>query len=147
LSAFDPAWDRGFNGHPTAGSPLGHKISPETRAKLSTLRKGRKASPKRLAHLVKVAPLRNDGRTRWLARIHSDPDAAREHGAKLSAAFTGKTKTPEHRAKIALGHRGKIVSPETRAKQAKAQKERFARDLAAGVPRFGRSPQSRSTTD
>jgi group I intron endonuclease len=139
LSAFDPSWERGFNGHPTAGSPLGHKASPEARAAMSASRKGRKVSPETLA---KIAPSRNEGRKRWIAKIRSDPDAAREHSAKLSAAFTGKTKSPEHRAKIRLGNLGKVVSPETRAKQAEAQKTRYARDIANSTPRFGkRSPQ------
>jgi group I intron endonuclease len=135
LSAFDPSWERGFNGYPIAGSPRGHKISPELRAKLSALRKGRKKTPE---HLAKITPSRNEGRKRWIAKIRSDPEATREHSAKLSAAFKGKTKTPEHRAKIAEGNRGKIVSPETRAKQAEAQRKRYARDIASGTPRFGR---------
>ena len=136
LSAFDLTWDRGFNGHPTAGSPLSHKASPEIRAQMSASRKGRKVSPETLA---KIEPSRNEGWKRWRTKIRSDPDAAREHSAKLSAAFTGKSKSPEHRAKISLAKTGKIVPLKTRSKQSDAQKRRYTRDVANGVPRFGRS--------
>jgi group I intron endonuclease len=138
LNAYD--WSRGLNGRPNASSPRGHKMGPEARANMSAAQKGKRFTPE---HAAKIAVARDEGRKQWLAKIRSDPEAARMHSEKLSNAFTGLKRTPEHVAKIVLAHRGKIVSPETRAKQSEAQKERYRRDTTNGASRFGRSVHPR----
>lgn len=80
---------------------IGRKHTPETIAKLSAIRCGKKRKP------------------------HSE-----ETKAKMSAASKGKTKSPEHRAKLAEAKRGKKRSPhseETRRKISEANRLAAAR--------------------
>lgn len=96
----------GYNIAPTAGSALGRKTSPETKAKLSAALKGRKAHPNLVAALT--------------GRFYSP-----ETRAKLSAAKLGKLgrkHTPEQRVARSIWQTGKKHSKETRMKMSVAQK-------------------------
>jgi hypothetical protein len=87
-------------------SKKGKKLSAETRAKRAYL-KGR---PQSEEHQQKIAEgrIRNKGKPR---KQYSD-----EYKAKMSAIKKGVKKSPEHCKKIGDIHRGKIVSAETRTK-------------------------------
>lgn len=84
---FKPFGNKGYNILPIAGSSLGHKASPETRAKLSKARMGN--------------------------TNHTGKPASPETRAKLSAVRVGRKRSLEHNHKIALARTGKPRSPET----------------------------------
>ena len=102
-----------YNISPTAGSSLGIVSSPETRAKLSLVNKGRKNGPFSTEHRANLSAAKKGKR-----RGPPSP----EHRAKISASNKGKTQSPEHRAKISAAKKGKTHSPETRAKMSEAHR-------------------------
>jgi group I intron endonuclease len=59
---------------------------------------------------------RNGYNIRAVAESNRGVVASQATRLRMSAALTGKKKSPEHCANIGLGHKGKLVSPETRAK-------------------------------
>lgn len=46
---------RGLNAYPTAGSPLGRKVTPETKAKMSAAHRGKKYSPRTDEHRTRLS--------------------------------------------------------------------------------------------
>ena len=131
---------------PTAGSRLGSKHSPETRAKMSASQQNR-------------APVSEETRAKLSAAARNRPPLSAEHRAKLSAAMTGKklgpysaqrranmsagAKTakrgtrgplsPEHRANLSAALKGKKLAPftaEHRANMSAASKAQWARRKA-----------------
>ncbi|TIT91089.1 MAG: hypothetical protein E5W59_12595, partial [Mesorhizobium sp.] len=68
------------------------------------------------------------------------PPRSQEHRAKLSAALTGKAKSPEHMAALQAGRQKQTYSDARRAKVSASLKAAYARGLAAGQcpARFGR---------
>lgn len=96
-----PFGHRGFNIERVAGSPLGRKHTPESRAKLSAAKKGKPNPHPGNNYSVRGRPL------------------SLEHRSKISAAHRGKPGTnlgkkytPEHRSKISNSLRGRKSSPE-----------------------------------
>lgn len=77
---------------------LGHKATPETRAKLSTALKGN---------------------TIWLGKTHSE-----ETRKKLRDFNKGKVLSEEHRARMGASRKGRVHSDETRIKLSAAAKNR-----------------------
>jgi group I intron endonuclease len=75
--------ERGFNRSPTAGSPLGTKHSPETRAKHSAARKGKTMPPR-----------------------------SKEHRARIAAAKLGTKRSIESRSKQGRTTKGRPISAE-----------------------------------
>lgn len=98
-------WPNGYNIHAGGRNPplsdatkekirqahLGRKASPETRAKMSALRKGRKLSPQ-----------------------HAD--AVRRADRSHVIPRRGFTISDKQKAQISVVHKGKVLSPETKAK-------------------------------
>ena len=128
IEAFDSA-RRGFKTLPKAGSPLGVKASPETRAKISAALRGKPKSPEARAkcgafwrgkkqspeHRAKNAT-GNRGRKR-----------SAETRAEIGAAHQGQKRGPmseEWKSKIGAASRGHTVSDESRAKNAAALRGR-----------------------
>ncbi len=113
IDAFQTADDRyGYNIAPKAGSSLGIKRRPETRAKVSAANLGRKDSPE----------VRAKKSASHVGTKHSD-----ETRAKMSISLIAANARPEVKAKIAAALRGIKRSDETRAKVAAATKEAMAR--------------------
>jgi len=99
-----------YNNSPTAGSALGVKHMPETRAKMSAVQIGKKLSPATRAKI---------------SAAHLGKKLSPEHCAKLSAARLGKNRppfTPKTLAKMSEAQLGKKHTPETRAKISAAKK-------------------------
>jgi len=82
-------------------SMLGHKHTPEMRAKMSAARRGHRYTP--------------ETRARLSAALKGHV-VSPETRAKMSAAKRRHVFSPETRAKISAANRGRVVSPETRAK-------------------------------
>ncbi len=95
----------GFNVCCTAGSLLGTKRTPETRAKISRKSKGRTHSPETRA----LISAQNKG------RIHGP-----ETRAKVSLALKARIYTPEMRANISRSAKGRTPSEESRTKNREA---------------------------
>lgn len=117
--SFDPAC--GYNISPTAGSCLGCKHTPETRAKVSAAGKGRKCPPFSSEHRAKMSAAKK-GKAPPLATLAAAWAAnvgrvkTPEECAKISAAHIGKKPSSETRAKLSAAHKGRKLSPEHRAK-------------------------------
>lgn len=113
IDAFQTADDKyGYNIAPRAGSSLGIKRRPETRAKVSAANRGRKDS----------AEARAKKSASHVGTKHSD-----ETRAKMSISLSAANARPEVKAKISAALRGIKRSDETRAKVAAATKEAMAR--------------------
>jgi group I intron endonuclease len=115
---------RGFNVHPTAGSPLGKKASAETRARMSALRLGKKLPPFTAEHRAKISAARLGTKassetkakmTAFRAGRKLGPQSA-EHIAKLSAVRRGRVRSLESRMKQSASSKGRKLSPEHAAK-------------------------------
>ena len=115
IDKFDSANPKtGYNICKIAGSCRGRKQSPETLAKLSKIRTGRKASEetkKRMSEALLNMPKETRDRVN---ASHKSPSP--ETRAKISAALKGKPNT---------SNIGKVNSPETRAKISAALKEYY----------------------
>ncbi len=100
------------------------KRSPETRAKLSAIKKGRKLTPEHRAKIAEGGRGRSpSAETRAkLSAAHRGRAKSPEHCANMSKAQMGKTLSPEHIAKVAAAQRGSKRSEETRAKMAVSNK-------------------------
>lgn len=115
------------HGHPLTNTYFGSEgtgiIPPETRAKLSAVKKGKKAPPGTGAKISAA----NKGRTRSPEEIAKSSAALRgrtfsqEAKDKLAAASTGKTHTPETKAKLSAISLGKKHTPEAIAKMSAAK--------------------------
>lgn len=128
--------ENGFNIAPTAGSCLGMKHTPETRAKVSAALRGRPVSDRTIAAL----------RERNKNRIYSD-----EQRQKLSEVAKTRGAKPETRIKLSEAAKrqmqeGRSVnfvastknkSPETRARMSEAQKGRVLTEERREVLRKG----------
>ena len=110
----------------------GRKLSPETRAKISAAKTGKKRGPLSAEHraniaaAMKVRKLGAEHRRNISAALKgrkSGPLSA-EHRANIAAANKGRKKSPEHVAKIAAANRGRLVSAETRDKMSAVRKGR-----------------------
>lgn len=116
----------GYNVSPTAGSPLGVKHTPETRAKLSAIRKGWVVSEATKLKLSEV--LTGKKRTdamKLAASIHrKGKKQPPELIAKRAAALTGRKMSPESIAKTASANRGVPKSDEARRRMSDAAKGR-----------------------
>jgi len=91
----------------------GYSHTPETRAKLSRARTGKKASVETRTKMSRSQIKRfekSEEREKFLGRRHSV-----ESIAKMSAAHRGHKHTPEARAKISATHKGYKFTPEHRA--------------------------------
>lgn len=130
---------RGLNIHPTAGSPLGTKVSSETRAKMSAQRKGKKRPPFSAEHRANIAAARRFTKL-------SEETRAKQSAAKLGRKLGPQTK--EHKENLSAAHKGRKRSIESRIKQGLTTKgrklppERLARHREILVAR-NRSPENR----
>ena len=127
MATYD-AVDNGYNVRRDPSTNKGVVVSPETRAKLSRLHKGRKATDATRAKMslackgrdmsekVKVSADRRRGKPL--------PKTTRD---KIATALTGVSKSPEHVAKVAEAQKGKTVSAETRKKISEAQRQNTVR--------------------
>ena len=104
-----------YNIVPHAGSPRGHKLSLETRAKMSASLVGHTRNLGRFPSIetrIKMSEAQ--------IKRNQDYKVSPETRAKLSAANMGNksalgaVRSPETRAKISQSKRGKILSPEHR---------------------------------
>ena len=125
MDFFAPA----YNGRPIANSPLGTKVSAETRAKMSAAHKGLVFSAEHRANLSASAQGRiiSDDQKKHLSKCNTGKTYSKVTRDKLSAALMGNTRaantkfTPEERArrsKFMVGNKfasGKQYSPEERA--------------------------------
>ena len=103
-----------YNLTPTAGSSLGVKHTPETRARMSEANKGKTISPEHLAALVagrKGKPLTDAHKAAIRAKAIGRT-CSEEAKAKLRAANLGKKLTADTRAKISAGNTGKPCGPQ-----------------------------------
>lgn len=105
----------GYNVNPAAGSNLGRRLSPKTRALLSAVRKG--------------VPLPLSG-FRRLGR-----KATQQHRENISAALKGKVRSIQHRERISASKRGIALSADTRAKMSAVRigKKQSAETIAKRV--------------
>ena len=127
LDTVKPFSRKGFNVDRVAGSPLGRKHTPETRAKLREInlgkpgtRLGAKATPESRAKMS----------ASHLGKPHSEA-----HRRKVSEARTGKTHRQETKEKIRQAKLGHAVSEATRAKLSAASKNQ-SRDPAMYASRM-----------
>jgi group I intron endonuclease len=129
LGAASPT--KGFNGYPIAGGPRGHKASPETRARMSTAKKGKPLRPFSEAHKEAIRRARmgtkasdeskakqsaiRKGRplgpfseshkqalSRSMAGIRKGKNLAPEHARKVRAVLAARNATPEMRRATAI---------------------------------------------
>jgi len=98
----------GYNLAPTAGSNWGIRASDETKAKMSTTRKGRPAP--------------------W--RLNNGHPHTEETKAKMSQSKLGKKMSLETKKKMSVIASARVRSPETRAKQAASLKAAHARRIS-----------------
>lgn len=115
----------GYNTRWRPDSNLGIKHSAQSRKNMGDSRRGKKFSPE---HCAKMSEVMKGRDTSKMVKISADnrrgkplPEVTR---AKVSAALTGKPKSPEHVAKVAAAHLGATRSAETRAKISAVQKGR-----------------------
>lgn len=102
----------------------GVEMTPEIRAKIGDVKRGRKQGPLSPEHRAKISAA-NRGKKKG--------PRSPEHCAKLSEAKRGKKLSPEHCAKLAEVRRGKKrrpFSPEHCAKLSEAHRQRHARERA-----------------
>jgi group I intron endonuclease len=104
-----------------AGSRLGSKYTEESRALLSSIRKGKPRSEAQLAHLARMTEA-NRGRVKGPL-----PDVVRE---KIRATLQGRTLPEEHKAAIGRSHRGMKRPPFTEQHK-QAMRDGWARRRAA----------------
>lgn len=139
-----------YNTYRVAGSPLGFRHTPETRARMSVAQIGNQNSlgykhsdehrRKNAAAMMgnkyalggKHTPAQNAAKSAALMGNqrclgHRPTLAAR---ARMSVAQRGRTITPEHRAKISATMMGRKFTPEHRAKLSAAMVARFKRPEA-----------------
>jgi group I intron endonuclease len=133
---------------------LTHEHSPETRAKLADLQRGKIASPETRAKMSKAGRdkvLSPETRAK-ISLAHRGKVFSPETRAKLSEANRGKKRAPvsaETRAKIAEANRGRIPSLETRARMSEAKRgmmhslETRAR-MSEAKRGKGKSPETRA---
>jgi group I intron endonuclease len=100
---------RGYNMHPVAGRPLGHKWSVEARMAQSARMLGRKLGKYPASHGASVSARRTGIK------------ASAETRAKMSAVRMGRKLSEETRAKISAAKMGRKRSPETCAKMSIAR--------------------------
>jgi group I intron endonuclease len=112
-----------YNILPIAGSWLGHKHTPESRAKMSQSMTGRKCSPRSLEYRAK------------LGAAHKGKKFSPEHIANMSKSRIGKPSpkrgmpmSESQKAKLSKAHKGKILTPEHRAHIADAGRGRKLND-------------------
>lgn len=108
----------GYNIAPIAGSLLGYKHSPESRAKMSAVGRGKKRSPETRAKMSAASmgkTMPRDGVEKSAAAkrgVRHSPEAR----AKMSAAGRGRKHSPEHNANVSAALRGRVVSRDAIAK-------------------------------
>jgi len=117
-------------------------VSPETRAKLSEVGRGRKLTPEQKAVLIEARrkiPMSDESRQKLIernkARVYSE-----EHKAKSSVMLIAYNKsragvplTLERRLQLSRFHSGRKVSEETRARMREAARETWRR-RRSGLP-------------
>jgi group I intron endonuclease len=120
----------GMNISPTAGSLLGHRLSDESKQRMSDAAKGKKKTPEHAANIrngllgrTMTPEQRQKMRDARLGRKFKPHSA--ETKAKMSAAALGRRFTPEHREKLAAAKRGRKLPPETIARMSAAHKARL----------------------
>lgn len=154
IAAYRAAGSRLVNGTAGGDGLPGFRHAPETRARMSAQRTGRKPAPSAVAKVVayhtgrKRTPeacarmsaaqrsmkrtLSAEQREKMRAATAGKPKTA-DHRAKIAAASrgnkanAGRTFPPEHRANISAALKGKPKSPEARARMSAAAKARWAR--------------------
>lgn len=121
----------------TAGSALGVKRSPESRAKMSAAKKGKARGPHTIETRLKIGaahrgvPLSEQHKAK-LSAAHIGKVLSVEARAKLSAARMGNTNSAgvhpssETRARLSAARMGKKHSPETIAKLSAARRARVS---------------------
>ena len=120
----------GFNVHPNASGPRGHKMSAEIKAAFSAARKGRLKGPQSAEHRANLSAARMgskwsmEDRAKMSARLMGKPrpEATR---AKMRDVLTQRNKTPEMRAvsaKNGAASKGRKPTLEARAKMSAAGK-------------------------
>jgi group I intron endonuclease len=128
----------GFNMHPRAGGPRGHKFSEQIRAALSATRKGRKMRAPRtkehLANLKLAASQRGLGWRAKLSAIASSPErlaalADRNRSAKMRAITAKRNRSPEMLAVVS-----RPKSTQHRAALSAAAKARWRNARQAELP-------------
>ena len=125
----------GYNIYPTAGSPLGRKLSEASKAKISASHKGRVHSPESRARMGAASRGRMhsaESKSRMSEAQRAAYASGRRQPTKLSkearlriaacntALHTGRKRSPETCAKISAAKMGKRPSEETRARLAAA---------------------------
>ena len=128
-----------YNTSPTAGSPLGVKLSEETKTKMSIVRKGKPHSEEhsanisiaKMGHLVSTETrlklsITAKGHTRWLGRKHTEEAKAKMSEAKRAMSDETKTKMSMAAKRRPANFTGKKHSEATKAKISETQKKRFA---------------------
>lgn len=122
-----------FNVLPTAGSPLGHKLSDKTKEKISIKAKGRKASleTRKLLSALRIGCKHSEAtRLKISASGRLRPLATQETREKLRIAKIGKKLTPEHIEKTASKNRGRKQSVEQIANRVAAHLGKKRSDAA-----------------
>lgn len=104
--------DSVFNMCPAAGSSLGIKRSPETRARIGAASLGRVQSPEARSKNAEANRGNRSNTGRNLTEVHKANIGAAirgvpkspEHRSAISSALTGKVRSSDHCANIAAGH-------------------------------------------
>jgi group I intron endonuclease len=99
----------GYNIYPIAGSPLGNKLSKETKAKMGNARRG--------------IPRTEEVRTK-ISKALKGFKVSEETKEKIRKASTGKRHSEETKRKMTESHRGKKLSEEHKMKLSKFQSGR-----------------------
>lgn len=138
LDACSPS--KGFNASPTAGSPLGCRHTPESKAKMSAARKGEKKPPFTDAHRAALSAAAKrrfesaDARAELSAKLTGGKKTFTEETKnKIRAANRLRNKTPEMRAKVSAALGKLRGTPEAREKQRQFANKRWEKNRAAGI--------------
>lgn len=122
---------KGYNLAPTAGSLLGHKMSMETRQRMSKVKTGVRKSPEHVAKVKEALTGRrmtDEQREKMrVAKLGKTRDPhSEETRRKMSLAASGRTFSEQHRAALAKAKIGRKQPPEMVAKRAASLRAFYA---------------------
>lgn len=119
--------NRAYNMARVAGSRLGMRSSPETRAKISAAAKGRKLTDEARANMRAAALARSPEVAAKIAASRPKIEHSPEARAAISAKLQGIVRSAETRAKIGAASRGRKHSDESKAKRLKSRRLNMAK--------------------
>jgi group I intron endonuclease len=120
------AYSEGYNSCPVAGSKLGTKLRPESKARISAANMGRRHTAEARAKMSASCMGRSlsVGAVEKLRLAREGQRHTQESIARMRLVQSGKTISEAQRAKISAALSGRTESDETRARKSAAQMNR-----------------------